>query len=999
MRLFFESDVDTPPIPEILPKVGDQQRAELGLVRWREACSRIEDPRGLRLATALPGHPAGRRLLEAVFGNSPFLSQCLLSDPVFAVELLELGPDTTFARLKDDLQRRVFGETDRNRLMRELRVAKRRASLTIAIADITGAWPLEQVTGALSDLADAAIGFAVAYLLRRAAADGLLTLRDDQDPHRNCGLVVFGMGKLGARELNYSSDVDLIVLYDDEAAFYTRTDTLQSCFVRLTRDLIAILSDRTGDGYVFRTDLRLRPDPGSTPLALSFAAAETYYGSVGQNWERAAMIKARPVAGDKPAGARFLGRIRPFIWRKHLDFAAIQDIHSIKRQIDAHRGGRSIAVHGHNVKLGRGGIREIEFVAQTLQLIWGGRDPALRMAQTCEALRRLAAAGHIGTAAADDLIAAYRFLRQLEHRLQMIDDRQTHILPKDDAGVSALAAFAGYDSAAAFGTALTGHLEHVVARYGELFEEAPALGDIGPLVFTGIEDDPDTLQTLGQMGFSDAPSICNVIRGWHRGRYRATRSVRARELLTELMPALLQAFARTANPDAALFKFNEFLVNLPAGVQLFSLFHANPGLLDLVAELMGGAPKLATHLSRYPILLDSVLTADFLAPRPPRPALAAGLEAALGQAEDFQDVLDIARRWTNDHTFQVGLQVLRHVIDVEAAGRAATDVAETAVAALYPAVVREFAARHGRYPRGGLVVLALGKFGGGELAAGSDLDLVFVYDGGGDSHSDGDRPLEPMVYFSRLGQRLIGAITAPTGEGRLYEVDMRLRPTGASGPIASRIDGFVHYYRKDAWTWEHMALTRARPVAGPAAVCERAAGAIREILTLPRDAARLVAAVAEMRARIAREHQAATIWEVKHLRGGLVDVEFIAQYLQLRHAHDHPEVLATNTAAAYRRLAAAGLLAPEVAAELTAALRLWHAVQGFLRLTVEGRFEAEGAPVSLRRALAEAAGAADFAALETDIAGSAERAYGHFRRLVEEPAAAVTADQDGAANT
>jgi glutamate-ammonia-ligase adenylyltransferase len=963
MRLFFESDSDTPPIPKVLPKVGDPQRAGLGLDRWREACARVEDARVAGLAAALADHPVGRALLQAVFGNSPFLTQCLLSDPAFAIELLEHGPDATFSKLLDELRDEAFGETDRNRLMR-LRIAKRRVSLTVAVADITGAWSLEQVTGALSDLADTAIGFALAYLLRRAASDDLLALRDAGDPQRHSGLVVLGMGKLGARELNYSSDIDLIVLYDDEAAFYTGPDTLQSCFVRLTRDLIAILSDRTGDGYVFRTDLRLRPDPGSTPIALSVAAAETYYGSVGQNWERAAMIKARPVAGDKPAGARFLSRIRPFVWRKHLDFAAIQDIHSIKRQIDVHRGGRAVALHGRNIKLGRGGIREIEFVAQTLQLIWGGREPEMRVMQTCEAIRRLATAGHIGHAAADDLVAAYRFLRRLEHRLQMIDDRQTHILPKDEAGLAGLGAFMGYDTLSAFDATLTGHLKRVVARYGELFEEAPALGSAGPLVFTGIEDDPDTVETLRQMGFSDASSICNAIRGWHHGRYRATRSQRARELLTELMPALLQAFARTANPDAAFFKFNEFLANLPAGVQLFSLFHANPGLLDLVAEIMGSAPKLATHLSRHPILLDSVLSADFFAPLPGKPALAATLEAALGQANDFQDVLEITRRWANDHRFQVGLQVLRHRIDAEAAAATGTDIAETAVAALYPIVAQEFTSKHGGYPKGGLAVLGLGKLGGGELTAASDLDLVFVYDTGGEARSDGDT---------------ISAITALTGEGRLYEVDMRLRPTGASGPIASQIDGFARYQREDAWTWEHLALTRARPVAGPAPVCARVAAVIGDILTMPRDPDRLVAEVADMRARMAREHQAGSIWEVKHRRGGLVDVEFIAQYLQLRHAHDHPGILATNTLAAYRRLAEAGLLEADVADQLTAALRLWHAVQGFLRLTVEGAFDAERAPVSLRRALAKAAGAADFARLESDITAAAERVHGAGR--------------------
>ncbi len=995
MQLFFQSDTDATAAPGGLPGIGDKRRAGLGLERWREAVARAE-PIGIAdLGAALVEHPAGRALLECVFGNSPFLTQCVLSDPAFAIGLLEQGPDAVFPAVLADLRRALPLDSGRRQVMRELRIARRRVALTVALADLTGTWPLERATGALSDFADVALGHTVAHLLRRAGGDGLITSASPDEPERDSGFIILAMGKLGARELNYSSDIDLIVLYDDERVFYTGRDSVQSCFVRLAQDLVAILGDRTSDGFVFRTDLRLRPDPGATPLAISVAGAESYYGSVGQNWERAAMIRARPAAGDKPAGDRFLRRIRPFIWRRHLDFAAIQDIHSVKRQIDAYRGGKAITLPGHNVKLGRGGIREIEFLVQTLQLIWGGRDPALRVPQTCEALTRLAAAGHIAGQAAEELAGAYRYLRTLEHRLQMVDDHQTHSLPRDAAGMAAIAAFMGYDGTAAFAEAVRAQLQRVVTHYAGLFEGHAPLGGPGALVFTGAENDPDTVRTLTGMGFSDAASVLTTIRGWHHGRYRATRSVRAREILTELMPALLMALSRTANPDAALAKFNEFLANLPAGVQLFSLFQSNPMLLDLVAEIMGSAPRLALHLSRHPALFDHVLSADFFAPVPDRAALARSLDEALHEAELFQDALETTGRWANDLRFQLGVQVLRRLIHAEAAGRALTDIAETALAVLTPRVEAEFAAKHGRFREAGMAVVALGKLGGRELTQASDLDLVFIYHAAGEARSDGDRPLDPVVYFARLGQRLIGAITARTGEGRLYEVDMRLRPSGAGAPIASPIDGFERYQRETAWNWEHMALTRARPIAGPAAVCERTEAMIRGILTARRDPDRLVVDVADMRARIAREHQAASIWQVKHLRGGLVDAEFIAQYLQLRHAARHPEVLATNTIAAYERLAERGLLQPEVAAELIAATRLWQAVQGFLRLTVAGGFDAAGAPESLRQALAEAAGAADFAALEARVTATAERVLGHFRRLIETPAEERRDDGEG----
>jgi glutamate-ammonia-ligase adenylyltransferase len=549
---------------------------------------------------------------------------------------------------------------------------------------------------------------ACAHLLGAAASAGEIVLDDAADPEKGSGLVVLGMGKLGGCELNYSSDIDLIVLYDAERVRYTGRDPPGPFFVRLARDLVRMMEERTADGYVFRTDLNLRPDPGSTPLAISTLAAEVYYESAGQNWERAAMIKARPVAGDLAAGEDFLALLRPFVWRKNLDFAAIQDIHSIKRQINAHRGGAAIAVGGHNVKLGRGGIREIEFFAQTQQLIWGGRNAELRKRATCAALAALAAAELITDKATSDLARAYEFLRRLEHRLQMVEDRQTHVLPKDDAGIRHIALFMGYDDSPSFVSAYLAVLRTVEEHYAHLFEEAPALGGPGNLVFTGSDDDPETMLTLRGMGYAEPSRVAEIVRAWHRGRFRAMRSARAREIMTELMPALLVAFAKTANPDAALLKFNEFLAALPAGVHLFSLLYQNPPLLELLAEVLGSAPRIADALARNPALLEGVLGAEGAAPPADPSLLAASLETALGQARVFEDALDIVRRWNGDHVFRVGLAVLRNAIDAAAAGPGLAGVAATAIRALAPRVTDDFAKRHGRIPGRGMAIVGLG---------------------------------------------------------------------------------------------------------------------------------------------------------------------------------------------------------------------------------------------------------------------------------------------------
>ncbi|MDH3231822.1 MAG: bifunctional [glutamine synthetase] adenylyltransferase/[glutamine synthetase]-adenylyl-L-tyrosine phosphorylase, partial [Alphaproteobacteria bacterium] len=921
-------------------------------------------------------------------GNSPYLGRCLIQDAGCVRDMLTHGPDASFAALLSDLDRDLGRETSLSGVTAGLRRAKRRASLVVGLADIAGLWPLERVTGALTDLAELCLHIAARYVLGSAAAQGAIALSDEGDPQIGSGYIVLGMGKLGARELNYSSDIDLIVLYDAERVHGAAQDDLGPIFVKATRQLLHLMDARTEDGYVFRTDLRLRPDPGATPVAISTEAAEAYYESVGQNWERAAMIKARPVAGDIAAGEDFLRRLRPYIWRKNLDFAAIQDVHSIKRQINAHRGGAKIAVNGHNIKLGRGGIREIEFFCQTQQLIWGGRMPELRNRATVETLRTLARVARIDSATADEMAEAYAFLRTLEHRLQMVNDEQTHDLPRDDEGIARIATFMGFADAGTFRQALLHYLGRVEHHYARLFEESPELGAGGALVFTGGENHPDTVKTLEEMGFADGGSISNIVRSWHHGRYRATRSERARQILTELMPHLLNAFANTANPDAAFARFDEFIAGLPSGVQLFSLFNANPALLEMVADIMGGAPRIADWLSRNPSLLDAVLTGDFMEPLGSGDDLKEELETRLEQANDYEDVLVLTRRWANDQKFRVGVQILRGVVGGAAAGAALTSVADAVLTVLLPRVEAEFARRHGRIAGGGLAIVALGKLGSAELSPGSDLDLVFVYDHDEAAEaSDGKKPLAPGAWFGRLCQRLISAITAPMAEGSLYEIDMRLRPSGNAGPVASRLDGFERYYREQAWTWEHMALTRARVVAASSPdIDHRVTTVICETLAKSRDPDQLLVDVADMRLRMAGQHKGESHWDVKHHRGGLVDIEFIAQYLQLLHGPTHPGAFAENTAEALERLEEAGVVGGDSVSRLVAALDLWWRLQDALRLMATTAFSEETAPASLKAALARAAGQPDFASLCSAMDAACEAVRDLYRTIVDEPA-------------
>lgn len=947
--------------PAALPSFSDLETAKHGqsdlLARLEAETDTLPDLKSATLSFIETD--VGKALIDTLFAHSPFLGQCLLREPTWLGILAQDGVDQAVEHVISDTRNETAKLTDEAAIMRALRIAKRRIALTIAIADIAGLWTLDQVTGALSDFADAATEAAACYVIRRAVARGALRIKDEDNPQLGSGFIVIGMGKLGAHELNYSSDIDLICLYDNDVMDTDDKIGLQQHVIRMTRTLARILDERTADGYVFRVDLRLRPDPGSTPLAISVLAAETYYESLGQNWERAAMIKARVIAGDKVAGNMFLKNLRPFVWRKSLDFAAIQDIHSIKRQIHAHKGGGEIAVNAHNIKTGRGGIREIEFFAQTQQLIWGGRELALRTPRTMDAIVGLVDLEQVDSKAAKELEEAYIFLRTVEHRLQMQRDEQTQTLPGDDEGIAKLGEFCGFEDADAFRRKLLHVLGTVRDHYGALFEDSPSLaGDDdteGNLSFTGVESDPNTLDTLARYGFSDGATIDKMIRAWHHGRIRATRSTRARELLTELTPTLLRAIGSQSNPDATFLRFDSFISALPSGVQLFSMFQAYPDLLNLLAEIMGKAPRLSQILSRRPNLLDSVLSADFYDPLPDVEELAADCKRALTDSVFFEDALDATRRWNSDRRFQIGVQLLRGVVSPSNAARHFSDVAEAVLQTLFPEVIKEFEERHGQIPGGGLSVLALGKLGSRELTPSSDLDLIFVYNAEEQNVvSDGEKALPASQYYSRLGQRMINSIMSMTAEGTLYEIDMRLRPSGNKGPVSTSLDSFVKYYDETAWTWEYMALTRARVVFDVGGLGDTLTKTVRSIVAKERDPTSTANDVAHMRGRIEKQHGTSCIWAIKQVPGGQVDVDFIAQYLVLAHAASHPDIMKPEAEKVFRKALEIGAIDDNDYETLFQAKTMYRDLQTFLALTIEGEMtdeKASGFSVPLKKDL------------------------------------------------
>ena len=923
--------------------------------------------------SALLAEPAVAALLAAIGGNSPFLSDLAIREAATLRRIVRAGPDAVVARALTQVAHCPAGAA-RHEVAATLRQAKRQVALATAVADIGGLWPLQQVTRALSDLAEAALTTATAHLLRAAHAQDALHLAHRRDPARDSGFTVLGMGKLGARELNYSSDIDLVLIYDP-ASHPAYADRLSLTFARLARDLCALMEARDADGYVFRTDLRLRPDPAATPPAISLPAALTYYESMGENWERAAMIKARPVAGDIGLGTRFLAEIRPFIWRRHLDFAAVADIRTMKRRMDDHHvtalsksADPVERIAGHDIKLGEGGIRGVEFLAQTLQLVWGGREPRLREPATLGALDQLEAAGHLTAATVQTLRAAYEFLRRVEHRLQMVADRQTHRLPATAAELGAFALFMGYPDAASFAAALLVHLDGVRQQDASLFD-SPAADD-APLF---------TAAGLRAMGFAEPERVLGLLRTWRAGGPRALRSPRGRALLEEILPRLLHALAAQREPDAAFARADTLLSRLPGGVHVLSLFQRRPVLIERVAAVLGAAPSLADHLAQVPAALEGLL-----APSDPGPDLTALLDRQLTDARTFEDAVAIVRRTVRGEEFRLSVAQMEGGIDADRAGLARTGLADAVLRILLPRVLADHADRYGHVPGGGMAVVLLGKAGGREMMAGSDLDLMLIYDHPPTAtESNGARRLPVSTYYIRAAHALVAALTTLGSDGALYAVDMRLRPSGNKGPVAVSLAAFRHYHQSDAWTWERMALTRARCVTGPAPLCRRVTAAIQRAMTPHAPPAEVCADAVAMRQRTLRELPPQGPWDVKLRPGGQVEVEYIAQVLLLLHPKARP---APTTRVAIARLHQLGALDAAEATLLTEADRLWRTVQGMLRITVGPRAP-DVLPAAAMEALLLAAApdcdAPAFRARLDDIAARVRAVFNHRLGAIE----------------
>lgn len=850
--------------------------------------------------------PEVAEVIKGAAGSSPFFCELIRKECHWLSHALEEEPEEVIATLT-----RQTGDLDAGTLNTGLRQLKRRAALIVGLADLGGVWGLMTVTQAWTDFADACVAAALAIHVATQARRGKIPGQTEEDALRDgAGMVALAMGKMGAGELNYSSDVDLICLFDE-----TRFDgpaqemEARAGFIKATRAMAASLNDPTADGYVFRTDLRLRPDASVTPVCISMAAAERYYEGEGRTWERSAYIKARPAAGDVVAGAKFLTALTPFVWRKHLDFAAVAETMDMRQRIRDHKGLHGLELEGRNLKLGHGGIREIEFFAQTRQLVAGGRDPSLRQPRTLKALAALARADWITRDVASDLAGHYAALREAEHRLQMIDDAQTHSLPKTPEGFDRLARLSGEDNTAHYRAVLEERLDAVATLTQDLYASKSSKAAA------------PTLSEEAQ----------NVVARWPG--YSALKSPRGQEIFERLKPGLLHRFTQSARPDEALTNFDGFLRGLPAGVQIFSLFDANPSLVDLLVDICATAPGLASYLSRNSGVLDAVLDGQFFDDWPGAEGLTQELAEML-RPLDYEAQLDAARRWQKDWHFRVGVHMLRGLIGASDAAQQYSDIAQAVVAALWPCVCASIAPRHGPAPGRGGIVLAMGSLGVREMTATSDLDLIVIFDAEGVEISQGRRPLDPRGWFAKATKAMITALSAPTAEGKLYDVDLRLRPSGGQGPVATALTSFERYQREEAWVWEHMALTRARVVAGDQGLAGDVDAIRSAVIAARKDDVTVLPEAAVMRARLQDAGRAGSTWAVREGAGGLQDIALLAQALALSAGCVMEGTLAQIDAARD-----AGLIEDSHAAQLTSAYRLFQVISQGGRLLTQAPLE------------------------------------------------------------
>ncbi len=797
--------------------------------------------------------------IECAKLNAPYLRESFELFPDLEPILRRSNVDTILNGLMQAVPAKI-GEFDHE--MSFLRVLKRKLHLVVAIADIAKVWDWVNVTEALTQLADLCVHRILSSAARSLGIEGT-----DNNPVP--GLFVLAVGKYGARELNYSSDIDFNVFYDPDAIVVPNPARAERTLIKLIQMLVRGLEGVTEDGYIFRTDLRLRPDPRSNAIAVSTRTAERYYETLGQNWERAAMIKARVCAGDLPIGEEFKSNVlTPFIWRRNLDYAAIEDILAIKRQIHAKIGQGEIDIAGHHLKLGTGGIREIEFYAQVQQLILGGRHKELRSMRTVDALKALSTAGFTKPSETDRLSEHYATLRDLEHVSQMMDDEQTHLVPVDTEKRQSFARLAGFKAIEDMEQTVQAVITDVHKIYTDLFPDASSLSsEHGNLVFTGVEPDPATLAVLNELGFRSSEQIWQDMAAWLGGRIKATRAERSRELLTAIAPNIIEICGRQVDPDAAFSAFGLFMGSLNSGISVLSMFAQRPDHLELVISLLAKSPFITEAVAAKPAILDALSVPDFLDISENQILLGA---VEIGKADDLEGAMNAARRWVREERFRISAALLSERISPKTASRLFSALAVSSIRNLLPFAVRDVERRTGSI-KGSIAVLGMGKLATHDLNATSDVDIMVLY-------KPDESETNAQQIYARITQRLISALSATTEEGSLFEVDMALRPSGRSGPVAVTTESFLRYYQEKAWTWEFMALTRSRILASiPEDSRREFEDDRRNALSTYRDDLDISADITSMLLRLRKEKPAQHEFDLKNIVGGIRDIEFLAQ--------------------------------------------------------------------------------------------------------------------------
>ncbi len=875
--------------------------------------------------------------LPTVWACSEFVARSCARHPALLSDLVESGDlqrSYPEAGYRERLMPLLAETRDEVALMARLRSFRRREMVRIAWRDLAGWAKLEETLRELSWLADACIQGALGRLEAWLRAELGTPTGAGGEPQ---SLIVLGMGKLGACELNFSSDIDLVFAYpeDGETAGGPRSLSNEQFFTRLGQRLIRVLNEPTAEGFVFRVDMRLRPFGDSSPLVSSFETLENYYQTHGREWERYAMVKARVVAGEKEAGETLMALLRPFVYRRYLDYGAFSSLREMKRLIESEVRRKGME---NNIKLGAGGIREVEFIGQAFQLIRGGREPALQERRILTVLQRLEQQGLLPEYVVRQLTDAYRFLRRTEHRLQEYADQQTHALPEDDKGRLRLAYGMGFAEWDAFKAELDAHRRNVQEHFEQVFA-APQTrhAESDELDLSGVwrqELEPEeSLQALRAAGYQQPEAVCRRLDLLYRGRRYQSLSERGKQLMDRLMPLLLGVAGRMEQPDEALGRVLQLLERILQRTVYLSLLVENPVALSQLVKLCAASPWITRQLGHYPLLLDELLDPRLLYAPPGREELEAELRQRLLPLapEDLDGQMEQLRGFRHTNVLRVAAADVMEALPLMVVSDHLTDIAEVVLERTLDLAWEHLVERHGRPPgdegEKGFAIIAYGKLGGIELSYGSDLDLVFIH-GGEEGETDGPRPVASAVFYARLAQRIIHILTAQTAGGMLYEVDTRLRPSGASGLLVSSFAAFTAYQREKAWTWEHQALVRARPVCGSAVLGEAFRGLRREVLSRRREEDALRQEVLEMRRKMYEAHAGKERgrFHLKQDPGGITDIEFMVQYAVLAWSHAHPELLDyTDNIRILERLGRAALLAPDEVALLADAYRSYRA--------------------------------------------------------------------------